>query len=63
MSINLLRHTVYYFLHSKSATCVISIIIDAPTVLKFTTKQIDLQVFFVTTSASLCQCIIVNKQM
>ena len=45
-----------------SATCVISIIIDAPAV-SCTPKQIDLQVFFVTTAALLCQRVVVNKRI
>ena len=40
-----------------SAACVISIIINAPAV-SCTPKQIDLQAFFVTTAALLCQCVI-----
>ena len=45
---------VYLLRHAKfivSATCVISIIIHAP-VVSCTPKQIDLQVFFVTTVAA-----------
>ena len=48
MSINLLCHEKFIV----SATCVI--IIDAPAV-SCTPKQIDLQAFFVTTAALLCQ--------
>ena len=48
--------------HCKSAACVISIIINVLAV-SCTPKQIDLQAFFVTTAALLCQSAIVNKQM
>ena len=41
---------------------VISIIIDAPAV-SCTPKQIDLQAFFATTAAFLCQRVVVNKRM
>ena len=58
MSIILLRHAKFI----TSAACVISIIIDAPAV-SCTPKQIDLQAFFVTTAALLCQHVIVNKRM
>ena len=58
MSINLLRHAKFI----ASATCVISIIIDVPAV-SCTPKQIDLQAFFVTTAALLCQRVVVNKRM
>ena len=56
MSINLLHHAKFIEL----ATCVISIIIDALAV-SCTPKQIDLQAFFVTTAALLCQRVVVNK--
>ena len=58
MLINLLCHAKVI----ASAACVISIIIDVPAV-SCTPKQIDLQVFFVTTAALLCQRVIVNKRM
>ena len=47
---------------SHKAACVIKIIIDAPAV-SCTAKQIDLQAFFVTTVALLCQRVIVNKRV
>ena len=51
--------------HSKLAACVISIIINVPALLcqSCTPKQIDLQSFFITTAALLCQRVIVNKWM
>ena len=55
--------------HENSSTCVISIIIDVPTVAyamvsrSCIPKQIDLTSVFVTTAALLCQHVIVNKQM
>ena len=52
MSINLLRHVS--LLHQ--------LIIDAPAV-SCTPKQIDLQTFFVTTAALLCQRVVVNKRI
>ena len=58
VSINLLRHAKLIV----SATCVISIITDAPAV-SCTPKQIDLQVFFDTTAALLYQHVVVNKRM
>ena len=58
MSINLLRHAKFI----ASAACVISIIIDAPAV-SCTPKQIDLQAFFVTAAALLCQRVVVNKRI
>ena len=42
-----------------SAACVI---VDAPAV-SCTPKQIDLQAFFVTTAALLCQHVVVNKRI
>ena len=42
------------YIHSKSAACVISIIINKPAV-SYTPKQIDLQAFFVITAVLLCQ--------
>ena len=53
---------VYYIKFIASAACVISIIIDAPAV-SYTPKQIDLQAFFVTTAALLCQRVVVNKRI
>ena len=53
MSINLLCHAKFV----ASAACV-----DAPAV-SCTPKQIDLQAFFVTTAALLCQRVIVTKRM
>ena len=47
---------VYYI----SCACVISIIVNAPAV-SCTPKQIDLQAFFVTTAALLCQRVVVNN--
>ena len=58
MSINLLCHAKFI----GSAACVISIIIDVPAV-SCIPKQIDLQAFFVTTAALLCQRVNVNKGM
>ena len=56
MSINLLRHARFI----ASAACVISIIMDVPA--EFCKpKQIDLQAFFVATTALLRQRVIVNK--
>ena len=52
-------------MHAKfiaSASCAISIIMYAPAVF-CKPKQIDLQAFFVTTAALLCQRVIVNKRM
>ena len=59
MLINLLLCHVKFIV---SAACVISIIIDAHAV-SCTPKQIDLQAFFVTTAALLCQHVVVNKWM
>ena len=56
--INLLCHAKFI----ASAACVISIIINAPAV-SCTLNQIDLQEFFVTTAAFLCQRVVANKQM
>ena len=39
-----------------------TVIIDVPAV-SCTPKQIDLQAYFVTTAALLCQFVVVNKQM
>ena len=58
MLINLLGYAKFTAL----AACVISKIINAPAV-SCTPKQIDLQQFFVTTAALLCQRVVVNKQM
>ena len=51
--------------HAKLVTCIISIIINVPTiaVAKLYTKQIDLTSDFVTTAALLCKHVIVNNYM
>ena len=46
--------------HSKSAACVMNIIINV-TAVSCTPKQIDLHALFITTAALLCQRVIVNN--